>query len=96
MTAMFRPVVTCFAEEMEEQLQANEHKGGWKSCDEDCLWDELTKNITILDFALANSDTPEVLRRCANIANFAMMIADNFGGLMQKVETTATEAGGGE
>ncbi len=77
-----RPEVARFAEEMEKQLQANEHKGGWKNCDEDFLFDELSKNHSVLDFALANGDIPEILRRAANIANFSMMIADNWGGLM--------------
>ncbi len=76
-----RPEVRAFAEEMEKQLKANEHKGHWDDCKEDFLYDELDKNFQILDFALANNDMPEILRRCANIANFAMMLADNEGNL---------------
>lgn len=83
-----RPVVKRFAAEMEKQLVANAHKGSWKECGEDFLYGELegilNENLTILDFALANADTPEVLSRCANIANFAMMIADNWGGLSER------------
>ena len=82
--SILRPEVARFAEEMEKQLQANEHKGGWKDSDKDFLWEELGKNHSILDFALANRDMPEILRRAANIANFSMMIADNWGGLIKK------------
>ena len=75
-----RPEVQKFAEEMEKQLRANEHKGGWKDCDKDFLYSELMKNITTLVVALMfNNQEEHITRRCANIANFAMMIADNFG-----------------
>lgn len=86
-----RPEVARFAEKMEKQLQANEHKGGWKNCDVDFLWDELSKNHSVLDYALAHNNTSTVLRRCANIANFVMMIADNWGGLIDGVELSAPD-----
>lgn len=30
---------------------------------------------------ISEESEKDILRRCANIANFAMMIADNYGGL---------------
>lgn len=39
-----RPEVAMFAEEMEKQLKANEHKGGWKHCDSSFLMKELQRN----------------------------------------------------
>ncbi len=80
-----RPEVQKFAEDMERRLRANEHKNGWKDCDDDFLYNELARNVNLLDFSLAEGITAkhETLRRCANIGNFAMMIADNWGGLME-------------
>lgn len=93
-----RPEAARFAEEMENQLQANEEKGGWKDSDRRFLLSELTKNYNHLERLLVWFEGPgnvcrstlisresekDILRRAANIANFAMMIADNFGGLME-------------
>lgn len=74
-----RPEVQKFAEEMEKQLRANEHKGGWEDCDSGFLMSELEKNFNAL-WRLQPSDKAGILRRATNIANFAMMIADNWGG----------------
>lgn len=71
-----RPEVRMFAEEMEEQLRANEYKGGWKNCEIGFLIGELWKNYDKLYGALKENNKEEFLRRCANISNFAMMIAD--------------------
>lgn len=66
-----------FVGEMEKQLKANEHKGGWQDCDSSFLLEELDKNRIKL-FWMTKSDTKaDICRRAANIANFAMMIADN-------------------
>ena len=73
-----RPEVQKFAEEMERQLRANEHKGGWGHCRASYLKDKLNKNLGRLCVTHPNN-REEISRRCANIANFAMMIADNFG-----------------
>jgi len=75
-----RPEVKRFAEEMERQLRNNDHKGGWENCDRTFLLNELVKNYKAL---LATGKKENILRRCVNIANFAMMIADNWGGLMK-------------
>ena len=79
---MIRSEVQRFAKEMEKQLQANEHKGGWEDCDSGFLMSELEKNFNAL-WRLQPSDKAGILRRATNIANFAMMIADNWGGLME-------------
>lgn len=39
-----RAEVKSFAEEMEKQLRANEHKGGWNDCTARHLLDELHRN----------------------------------------------------
>lgn len=63
-----------FSAEMEKQLQANEHKGGWQDCTNEYLAGKLKKNLSKMEGCISHS---EFRRRCANIANFAMMLADN-------------------
>jgi len=75
-----RAVVESFAKEMEKQLRANEYKGGWEDCTARHLLDELQRNYIAIISAFLNNDCDgDITRRCANVANFAMMIADNFG-----------------
>ena len=80
---MLRLEVQKFAEEMEKQLKVNEHKGHWGDCDEGFLYAEMLNNAHILGNAMSagfkGNRNEVVKRRCANIANFAMMIADNWG-----------------
>jgi len=77
-----RPLVKVFSEEMEKQLSANEHKGGWKTCSPGFLMDELKRNYERLRWAInRGGDKEEVTKRAANIANFAMMLAENEGKL---------------
>ena len=83
------PEVQKFAEEMEKQLRANEHKGGWEDCTICHLIVELRRNSYELERAALRVDAgltssiPSVVRRAANVANFAMMVADNWGGLLE-------------
>lgn len=78
-----REEVKKFAQEMEKQLQANEHKGGWKKCNDYLLYKGIEHNARELvqTLMMAEGNKADIIRRCANIANYAMMIADNFGGL---------------
>jgi hypothetical protein len=72
-----------FAYEMETQLKINDHKNGWGSEHYEYLNRQLTKNFLKLCRLLESTDRDkeEITRRCANMANFAMMIADNYGQL---------------
>lgn len=77
-----RPVVETFAEEMEKQLKANDHKGGWETSTNYWLMEGLKKNLAALRTCVNQEpkvliQQEEIMRRAANIANFAMMIADN-------------------
>lgn len=77
-----RPVVETFAEEMEKQLRANDHKGTWEDITFYWLMDGLKRNTAALRTCVNQeprglNQQEEILRRAANIANFAMMIADN-------------------
>ena len=85
-----RSEILKFAGEMEKQLQANEHKGHWRNCAYSFLLEELDRNLEILKHLNENrggnlveirENMRKAILRCANIANFAMMFADNCGGL---------------
>ena len=78
-----RPVVLEFSKEMEKQLRANDYKGGWENSTNYWLMEGLKKNLAALRTCVINQEPKvliqqeEILRRASNIANFAMMIADN-------------------
>ena len=83
-TLSARQSVQWFANEMEKKLRKNDWKGGWSECSFDWLWDLLNEEIDELSTALdevideQNIVTNEdLISECADIANFAMMIADN-------------------
>lgn len=80
--AAARPIVASFALAMEERMRANDHKGGWKEDAAAALFYRLREESMELQFALGEQGIPTSIRReAADVANFAMMIADNFGGL---------------
>lgn len=68
-----RKEVARFAYEMEEQLRANDHKSGWENCTLEFLRDRLSRNLGLL---WKCSSHEEFQRRCANIANYSMMLAE--------------------
>lgn len=79
-----RPEVAKFARLMEAKLKENDHKGGWKHCDVGWLlmrlgeeFDELIKALYPKEERIPNV----VASEAADVANFAMMIADVVGGL---------------
>jgi len=82
---LFNPVlravrsdVVKFSFEMESKLRENDHKGGWEDCDPLELFDRLLEEKNELYDALLKPGNPEhVIKECADVANFAMMIASN-------------------
>lgn len=84
-----RREVTVFAELMEAKLRENDHKGGWQQDPVTALMARLKEETDELRAVLsrrAGSATPrsyaaEVGREAADIANFAMMVADVCGAL---------------
>jgi uncharacterized protein YihD (DUF1040 family) len=83
-----RPAVMRFAQLMEKELQENDYKGAWEDmCDDELVY-RLKEETTELEHALhtpcpycgehmKKSDQDDILSETADIANFAMMIADN-------------------
>lgn len=88
-----RPEVQRFAEIMEAKLVANDHKPGWKGDSAiallNRLWEEsneLGEAIAARPYGIANdllnaSERAHIAAEAADVANFAMMIADVCGGL---------------
>jgi dUTP pyrophosphatase len=76
-----REAVKRFVKMMEAQLDENVHKGGWKDRHINFLLDELYTNFDqIVPYGLEFKGRRELendIRRVVNIANFAMMCADN-------------------
>ena len=75
-----REAVRKFAERMEEKLAKNTHKGnrdGW--LDETISWlaSRLVLEVGELMVAIQECPQNEIARECADVANFAMMIADH-------------------
>ena len=80
-----RKPVQWFAERMEEKLREHdEQRGerGWRNehdCDEYFLLDRLEEEVLEIRQAIVRGGltwNPRVVGECADVANFAMMIAD--------------------
>jgi len=71
--------VRWFADIMEMELQNNQDKGDWGKCSYGFLLKSAIKNIFQVDEALKESNIPlSIIKSCADVANFMMMIADKF------------------
>jgi len=69
-----------FSLAMEEKLDENDDKGHWDGCTEAWLLNRLKQETGELRRAIKkNKPALEVLREAADVANFAMMIADVYG-----------------
>jgi len=70
-----RREVRWFAERMERKLQQNDHKGGWNNDSFHALLRRMREEVDELESA--QSDQEKLIDECADVANFAMMIAEN-------------------
>lgn len=73
------PTVLWFASQMEAKLKKNRHKGdqeGWRDCGVSYLMERLHGEFEELTRALSSTDKEDIIAECADVANFAMMIAD--------------------
>lgn len=71
-----RESVRWFAEQMERKLKLNDHKLGWKSCRMEYLTKRLGDECGELRRAVVKNEDARVIDEAADVANFAMMIAD--------------------
>jgi NTP pyrophosphatase (non-canonical NTP hydrolase) len=77
---------------MEEKLRENDHKGGWGTMSAASLFVRLVEETGELASLVDRMrGLPEIAwrakiaREAADVANFAMMIADNFGSAPREV-----------
>ena len=81
--------VQAFAKEMEHKLALNTHKGGWDGLTFQYLMYRLEKEVRELwkvyddPEEWIGGDPRHITEECADIANFAMMIADKYGAKTQ-------------
>lgn len=70
------PAVAQFAENMRRKLRQNEHKGSWLGVRPEHYVMRIMDEVDELQTALALGDPKAIIDECADIANFAMFIAD--------------------
>lgn len=63
---------------MRRKMRANVHKSRWIDESPDWLLERLRAEVGELEDAISLGNPDEVLEECADVANFAMMIADIF------------------
>jgi len=74
-----RKEVAEFAESMEARLVEHEYKGGWQECSIDFLISQLRLNVAHLQIAIhAGASKERLIKQAADVANYAMMIADRW------------------
>lgn len=77
-----RVTVLKFAIVMEQKLKENEGKGGWENNSFDSLLELMDSEVSELKHSIrVDGSDRKIIRECADVANFAMMIADNTNGL---------------
>lgn len=77
-----QPELASFAQVMQERLDANDHKGGWRDMTPRQLMRRLLQEAKELDYAIGDAlerraeTVRTATREAADVASFAMMIAD--------------------
>jgi hypothetical protein len=66
-----------FAAHMMTKLRANKHKAHWSTVDDWWLVARMELEMEELREALSIGNKSAIIKECADVANFAMMIADN-------------------
>lgn len=79
-----RTAIKKFTVHMESKLRENDHKGGWGDCDTFDLFDLLLEEKNELEEAICTTDYKHIIDECADVANFAMMIADNAARMIEE------------
>jgi len=74
---IIRPELQWFSKRMEAKLQENDHKAHWYKLHQDYLIHRLYQEAGELWNAIRNEPAENIVKEAADVANFAMMIADN-------------------
>lgn len=75
------PRLEWFVERMREKLAVprNQEKGDWRGADTDYIFGLLMKEVMELHRAILTGTGMKVIEEAADVANFAMMLADMIG-----------------
>lgn len=74
----YRHPLLQFAKFMEDKLWRNIHKTGWHDLSDKQLIKRMRQEIREIVIAIDAGESPEkIALECADVANFAMMLADN-------------------
>ena len=66
-----------FAYVMKEKLERNRHKGTWRVWPIDCIFSRILDEVLELAVAIKTGESPEEVEfEAADVADFAMMVAD--------------------
>ena len=76
-----RPEVLAFARLMEVKLRQNDHRPGWKNESLEWLFGRLMDETEELRTSILRDSMRPITPEAVDVANFAMMIADNEGDL---------------
>jgi NTP pyrophosphatase (non-canonical NTP hydrolase) len=92
--AEIRSEVSWFSGLMEKELKENDHKGGWQNESMEHmlvrLQEERDELVYAIDkFLIDKKDPREIFSEAADVANFAMMIADIARLQSQEVQANA-------
>lgn len=71
-----RSEVIWFSEQMELKLAKNDHRPGWKDATYEYLLELMREHADKLERSILNGNHAQVILDAADVANFAMMIAD--------------------
>jgi hypothetical protein len=71
------PRLKSFVGWMRRKLEANQHKTDWRDMRRDQLLGCIKAELRELELALGQKHAPSIVEECADVANFAMMLADN-------------------
>jgi hypothetical protein len=94
-----RPSVLWFAQRMEEKLRKTDFKGGWATCTDAYLVGRMREELVELEEAAevpcmacgrwhndSKKTVEDIIDECVDVANFAMMEADNKNRKIQKAK----------
>ena len=78
-TKLFKLDHALLTKAMKSKIDRDKHKGSWENIAIADLFDMLKVEVKELENALKSEPKENIIKECADVANFAMMIAGNTG-----------------
>ena len=78
MSPTYENAVNLFSKRMLSRLDSNSGKGHWSECEDSYLIRRLLEEVgELVESIIDKEHTSLIVREAADVANFAMMLADN-------------------